>query len=514
MERVHVRTDEDVKSVPKDVRSVVLSCLNRDVLKDLRRFEKLEYLRIEVRKGSNLFSVESSELIAQLPAVRALQLVIADNERDLSYTDLTDLKAEHIPAKGCFLELTELTIGPGLMADESFPKALSLLPKLRAFECGYLRESVSDDALLAAFPKNSRLERLCIGRVRVRDEGIPGVSERLGKQLAELPNLQVLDLWGLIETRAFRRICQSQSLIHFDFAGCALKDVSEIADLSNLKSLQSIKAETGGRQDLDDIVNAIAGLPHLEEVELKGYWDDGGPGVGAHLNLSYEGFEKLCNVPSLKVLQLSYGAVFNISTKPLRLAKNLEALRMTADDATAADIATCSKLERLSLGFNVTMSDAGLASLASLQSLRMLDLGHGAVDGAWGGKHSDKYKVSGKGVEAIVKGCQKLEVLFLYNIPKVSESLCRVIAPHSQLTYVGFEFCGPDIEGLEALAESKSISFLSIDEFSKDPGRFSKALGKMKALAVVELQLVAQDRSGAEELIKAHPKIRFIVRPF
>lgn len=200
-----------------------------------------------------------------------------------------------------------------------------------------------------------------------------GVSNDAMPSLAEMPNLETVDLYG---TKAgdigLAKLATSQS-VKAVFAGMTQITDEGVASLCSLENLRALSADAdnpayrdgkSSPQISDDAINSLAKCHKLEYLDLSGS------------RLSDAGLARLASaLPSLRVLGVEYSKVTENGLAALRKLPRLQGLAILgipATDKVALHISALPALRELRA--EPQSSDKGVERLSGLRQLRHLSL--------------------------------------------------------------------------------------------------------------------------------------------
>lgn len=497
MEPYRLEKETDIDKLPKDAEFVVYAIPSCKQLAQLKGYVKLRYLHVEYSAGSDVFTAESSRMIADIPNLKALRFGLARNTKRLE----NDLTAGEIPCIGSFRNLEELSI-EDTRCDASLPAAIGALPSLKALSMCYIRWNIEDMEVAKAFLKTSKLQRLRFGRHSGGSStvGLKGITSQLGLTISNLPELVELEIWGRVEQNGLYAICLSKTLKHLILNSIRMHSEEEVSSLGKLASLTSLEWDVADYEKRDLIPKAIEGRDTIEQVYVYSSPDSG-------RRMTQEGMACIVSLPSLKVLYCE-DAVSIEDIRPGVLSKlsKIQSLVLAVDgitDEVLHDISKCTSLERLALRLGPGTSDKGMKSIGSLEQLRVVTLIYQEEEG-WIGK-PQKFQITDEGLIAALGTLKKLKGLFLSRFtPILNPKVYEQIVSLKTLTHLSFAYGSPSREDLERLEALPMLEYLGM-QTPKIPDGYAATIGKMKQLKTLALYLY--DETG-DQLVRSLREVR------
>jgi hypothetical protein len=197
-------------------------------------------------------------------------------------------------------------------------------------------DASDDPAVVAALEKiGAKLARNKAGAVTAADFSDAQVKAFDFAQLAKLPGLEVLELWGADVDDATLDKIAPLKLRELTLENTEITDAG-LARLASIPTLRSLNLRRSSYLT-DAALTHVAKLPNIEVLELL------------YNNFGDAGIEHVAKLPKLRVLDLR-GCVL-------------------VTDAGLAHLAACKNLQRLKLR-NPNVTDAGLKALRGLSKLR------------------------------------------------------------------------------------------------------------------------------------------------
>lgn len=499
--------ETDIDKLPIDAEFVVYAIPYRKHLTRLKEYVKLRYLHVEYSAESDVFSADSSRMIADIPNLKALRFGLARNTKVLE----NDLTAGEFPCIGSFRNLEELSI-EDTHCDATLPAAIGALPSLRALSMCYVRWSIEDSEVARAFPKSSKVQRLRFGRVSGGSStvGLKGVTSELGLAVSNLPELVELEIWGRVEQNGLRAICLSKTLKHLIMTGIRMHSEEELSSLGKLASLTSLEWDAADYENRDLIPKAIEGRDTIEQVYVHSSPDSG-------RRMTHAGISCIVTLPSLKVLYCQDAvSIDDIQSGMLSKLSAVQSMVLAVDgitDELLLDISKCTSLERLALRLGPEASDKGLKSIGSLEQLRVVTLVYQEEEG-WIGKPQN-FQITEEGLIATLARLTKLKGLFLSCFtPILNPKVYEQIASLKTLTHLSIAYGSPSSEDLKRLEALPMLEYLGMQTPKISDG-YADTIGKMKQLKTLALYLY--DETG-EQLVKSlgevRPELEVLVYPW
>ena len=183
------------------------------------------------------------------------------------------------------------------------------------------------------------------------------------KELAELKNLQVLDLtYTGVTDAGMKDLAGLKNLQTLWLSGTGVADAG-LRELAGLNSLQALYLDD--TKVTDTGTKELAGLKNLQTLDLHG------------TSVADPGLKKLATLKKLRSLNVERTHLTDAGLKELAGLKGLQTLDLNGTPVTdegLKELARLQGLQRLDLG-GTPVTDAGLKELARLQRLQRLDLG-------------------------------------------------------------------------------------------------------------------------------------------
>jgi len=335
-------------------------------VRELRRLERLSHLSLAGTK----VTASTIDDLAQMPALRWLSL---------ARLPLDDAGIARLSRSS---QLVELSVEGTSLTDAGLEELRDALPN-----CKITGDTPDPQRLVA----RRILEQG--GAIKLADDTLIDRTMNLPRDAC---TVVAVDLKGASRLKIddFTRLALFKSLIELDLTDTRTSD-RDLAALESLSELQSLKL--GGTRVTDQGLGSLAPLKALQILDLSETTVSGSglDAIASHPQLwalslreariSDQALATIGKLPSLRYLDLGYNLdLTDTGVASLADLKNLEVLSLSRTRLTDAGLSAISGFDKLrSLDVSGTqLSDAGIAQLAALKQLAKLSLAQTGITDA------------------------------------------------------------------------------------------------------------------------------------